>query len=175
MATGWRRGTGLAVIASVCVTVSACGTAGSATAKSRVVARVGAIEVIDPYLPDPASSSVAAVYLTVRNTGTTSDALIGASTAIAASATLHTEIEQGSVEVMAPLVRLDVAPHQEASLVPGHDHVMLQGVNRTLKVGQSVIVTLRFAHAGSVAVTVPVVSLDSVVGNMANMPGMGGS
>ena len=126
-------------------------------------------------MPDPASPSVAAVYLTVRNTGSSPDALVGASSAIAASATLHTEIAQGSVEVMAPLVRLDVNPHGEASLMPGHDHVMLEGLHQALKVGQTVVVTLRFAHAGGIPVTVPVVSLDSVANNMAHMPGMGSS
>lgn len=154
--------------------LTACG-GGSASAKGRVAARVGAIEVIDPYIPLPASPSVAAVYLTVRNTGTTADALIGAASAIAASATLHTEITQGSVEVMAPLVRLDLSPHADASLAPGHDHVMLEGIHQVLKVGQSVTVTLRFAHAGQIAVAVPVVPLDSVVNGMANMPGMRGS
>jgi hypothetical protein len=33
------------------------------------VGRLGALEVTDAFLPDPASSSVAAVYLTIRNGG----------------------------------------------------------------------------------------------------------
>jgi len=174
LATAWRTGAGRTTLAVLCLALTACGS-GSAAATGRVAARVGEIEIIDPYLPNPASPSVAAVYLTVRNTGSTPDALVGASSAIAASATLHTEIVQGSYEAMVPLVRLGVSAHGQASLVPGHDHVMLEGLNQALKVGQTVTVTLRFANAGQVAVPVLVVPLDSVVNGMANMPGMRGT
>lgn len=173
-ATTWRTGAGRTALGVLCLALTACGS-GSVAASSRVAARVGDIEIIDPYLPNPASPSVAAVYLTVRNTGSTPDALIGASSAIAASASLHTELVQGSYEVMVPLVRLDVSAHGQASLVPGHDHVMLEGLNQVLEVGQTVKVTLRFADAGQVAVPVLVVPLDSVVDGMGNMPGMGGT
>jgi len=155
--------------------LTACGGRGPGNAESRVVARSGAIEVIDAYLPDPASPSVAAVYLTVRNTGSIPDALIGATSNIAATTAMHTEVELGSYEVMAPLSRLLVAPHGEASLIPGHDHVMLEGLNQPLKVGQTVMVTLRFANAGELAVPVRVVPLDGIVDGLGAMPGMGGA
>lgn len=165
---------GLVGVGLVGVVSGACGSSGATAAGGRVAAQVGAIEIMDPYLPEPSSPTVAAVYLTLRNNGSTSDALVGASSSIAATASLHTEVTEGSVEVMAPMRSLEVPAHGKAQLLPAHDHLMLQGVSRTLKAGDTVVITLRFAVAGSVAVNVPVVPLASVVAGMGNMPGMGG-
>ena len=38
-------------------------------ASTEVVGHVGSLEVLNPFLPDPASSIVAAIYLTAKNTG----------------------------------------------------------------------------------------------------------
>ena len=110
-----------------------------------VVARVGSLEIIHPFLPAPASPSVASVYLTVRNTGSSPDRLVSVSTPMAASASLMTENANGS---MTPLVNLSVPAHGEASLVPGRQHLMLETPASSFKVGQAVAVTLHFAHAG---------------------------
>ena len=154
---------------------AACGSSASAgSANSEVVARLGDLEIIHPFLPSPASPSVAAVYLTVRNTGTAPDRLTGISTPAAASSMLMAEEPTGA---MAPLVDLEIPAHGEASLAPGHDHLMLENPTSTFKVGQEVRVTLRFAQAGSIAVEVPVVPLTDIVGgsgstSMGKMPGM---
>jgi len=129
-----------------------------------VVARVGSLEILHPYLPDPASPSVAAVYLTVRNTGSAADRLVSVTSPLAASSMLMTEDSDGSTGTMAPLADLPIPAHGTASLLPGHDHVMLEGP-AAVKVGQDVEVTLRFARAGNVTVEVPVVPLSAIIGN----------
>lgn len=180
--TSWRRFVvGMALVV-VGVAGAGCGVSGSATStstsSSTVVARVGGLEIIDPFLPDPASSSVAAVYLTVRNTGSVPDDLVSVFSPMAGSSSLMTEKNGG----MGTLNDLMVPAHGEASLAPGSDHAMLERLGR-LKVGQSVPVTLRFAKAGTVTVSVPVVPLDQILGHrgsgpgggsggMSNMPGM---
>ncbi len=119
---GRRVGTRSGIVATaglgalVALTVSACGGSGS----SAVAVRAGDIEVLHPYLPDPASPSVAAVYLTVRNTGGQPESLTGASSTVSASATLHSETMHsgtmgsgtmgsgtmaGGAETMTPLCR----------------------------------------------------------------------
>ena len=63
---------------------------------------------------------------------------------------LMTENAHGSFGSMGMLSELRIPAHGQASLVPGHDHVMLEQPTVTFKVGQTVLVTLRFKWAGSV-------------------------
>lgn len=126
---------------------------------SKVVGRVGSLEVVNPFLPDPASPSVASIYLTVRNSGSKADDLVAATSPSAPEVMLMTENAHGSFGSMGMLRELRIPAHGQASLVPGHDHVMLEQPTVTFRVGQTVLVTLRFKWAGSVTVKVPVVPL----------------
>jgi len=164
------------LVATLAVVVGAglagCGTSHSSSSMSSMkpVAQVGSLEIIHPFLPNPPSPSVAAIYLTVRNTGSTPDELVTASTPLTSQAMLMTE----NGDSMAALTDLVIPAHGEASLTPGKDHLMLENPATTFKVGQQVSVTLRFAKAGQVTLEVPVVPLDDILndGGMANMPGM---
>ena len=118
---------------------------------------------MDPFLPDPASTSVAAIYLTVRNTGSKADALVAATSPAAPDVMLMTENAHGSFGSMGMLRELRIPAHDRASLVPGHDHVMLEQPTVMFKVGQTVLVTLRFKWAGSVTIKVPVVPLSWIL------------
>ena len=132
-------------------------------ASSRVVGRVGSLEVLNPFLPDPASPSVAAIYLTVKNTGSKTDALVAATSPAAPDVLLMTENVHGSFGSMGMLRELRIPAHGQASLVPGHDHVMLEQPTVAFKVGKTVLVTLRFKWAGSVTIKVPVVPLNRIL------------
>jgi periplasmic copper chaperone A len=162
-----------------------CGASSHASdgTSGRIAARLGALEVIDPFLPDPASPNVAAVYLTVRNTGSVPDRLVAISSSAATTSMLMSEDDRGSVDTMGRLGALFVPAHSQATLAPGGDHAMLEHPEVTFKVGETIPVTLRFARAGSVTVRVPVVPLDQILGpgagtsggdsdGMANMKGM---
>lgn len=76
---------------------------------------------------------------------------------------LMTENAHGSSGSMGMLSELRIPAHGQASLVPGHDHVMLEQPTVTFKVGQTVLVTLRFKWAGSVSIKVPVVPLSWIL------------
>lgn len=143
---------------------AACGASAPATPAGEVVAHVGSLEIIHPFLPDPASPTVAAVYLTVRNTGPTADQLVSATSPVARTSMLMTEATGGQSEVMAPLADLVIPAHGTAALQPGHDHLML-GSPAAMKVGEDVKVTLRFARAGAVTLDVPVVPLTAIIDN----------
>jgi copper(I)-binding protein len=140
--------------AALAVLGAGCAPRASATVTGEV-AHVGHLQIVHPYLPDPASPSVAAVYLTVRNTGSTPDRLVSVTSPLAPVAMLMTEDDTagtgGSTGTMAPL--------------DGPAGV---------KVGQDVRVTLHFARAGSVTVEVPVVPLVAIVDND-SAPIVGGS
>lgn len=162
----------MALVALAAVGAS-CGSA-SGTASDQVVARVGDLEIIHPFLPEPASPSVAAVYLTVRDTGATPDQLISISTPTARTSLLMAEDPDGS---MSPLADLAIPARGEVSLAPGHNHLMLENPTFAFKIGQEVTATLTFARAGSVTIDVPVVPLGDIIGandgsQMKGMPGM---
>ncbi len=156
-----RRQLGAAALAVMAATsVAACGS--SRTGSSQAVAATqGDVEVIHPYVPAPASPSVAALYVTVRDVGTTPDALRGGSSPAAAMTMLMTEDSEGGGGTMAPLSRLDVPAHGEAALRPGQAHLMLENLTGPLRAGQQIRVTLQFERAGSVTVRVPVVPLSA--------------
>jgi copper(I)-binding protein len=161
--------TGLTAMAGMAMLAAGCGSSGH-DASTAVAARSGAIAIVDPFIPVP-TSSVGAFYVTLRNSGA-ADALVGGSSPVAASASLHTETEAlGGAEVMADLPQLTLPAHGQAGLLPGHDHLMLIGLNRTLSAGQRVAVTLRFAHADPVTIEVPVVPLSQVADGMAGESG----
>lgn len=150
----------MALVATAVVAAS-CGSAPAGNAAT-VVGRAGTVEVIHPFVPAPPSPSVAAFYVTLRNTGSTADTLIGASTAVASSATMHAETSVGDMETMTPLAGVTVPGDREVTLAPGHDHVMLEGLRVPVRQGQRLTMTLRFAHGGSVTFPVPVVPLTSM-------------
>ena len=158
---------GIAAVAA-CASVVLSGPAGASYASYRggshpstaTGSRLGALSVRNAFLPDPASGSVASIYLTVKNSGSQADDLIGVRSAAANGSMLMTENSNGT---MGMLSQLRIPAHSEASLVPGKDHVMLEQPHRTLRLGQHVAVTLHFKRAGYLTISVPVVPLSRIL------------
>lgn len=97
-----------------------------------------------------------AIYMTINNTGDTADRLLKATGDIAKSIELHTVIKNGDVMQMRPVEAIDVPAKGSVKLMPGSFHVMLIGLNRDLKLGDTVDITLQFEKAGAVKVTATV-------------------
>jgi len=86
----------------------------------------------------------------------TADRLMSLSTPAAKKAELHTMSMQGTVMKMRPLSGLDIPAGQPVMLKPGGDHIMLMGLNKVLRPGETFPLTLDFEKAGSRTVTVTV-------------------
>jgi periplasmic copper chaperone A len=115
---------------------------------------------------------VGVVYLTIANTGAP-DSLTGASSPVAARATVHETFNDNGVMKMRPIAALPVPPGKPVKLSPGGYHIMLEQLKQSLQPGQTFPVTLTFANAGAVTTTVTV---RKAGGNMAMGPGgMGGT
>jgi copper(I)-binding protein len=123
----------------------------------------------------PPKAHTAAVYLTVTDQGGP-DRLIGASTPVAQSATLHESRTVNGVMQMRPVAGLPVAKDAPIALAPGGFHLMLTGLKDGLKPGHSFPVTLRFEKAGSITATVTVEKVGAAgpVDMSKDMPGMNG-
>jgi len=127
----------------------------------------------------PGGAKTGVIYLSVTNTGTTPDSLVGASTPVAAEAQLHETTMTNGVMQMRPVHALPIAPGKTLVLKPESYHLMLMGLKQQLKQGEHVPVTLVFEHAGKREVTASVEKAGALqpaeskgMPGMSSMPGM---
>lgn len=95
------------------------------------------------------------IYLTISDSGAP-DKLTGASTPVAATATLHETIDDHGVMKMRPVAAVPVQQGEPLTLGPGGYHIMLEGLKQSLEPGQTFPVTLIFAKAGAILATATV-------------------
>lgn len=117
------------------------------------------IEIMDPYArsaSDMAKSG--ASFMVIRNTGTSDDRLIAARTDVAQRVELHTHIqnENGMMVMVEVEEGFAVPAGEEAMLMRGGQHVMMMGLNRPLKQGDSFPLTLVFETSGDITLDVTV-------------------
>ena len=112
------------------------------------------------------------VYMTVMNHGATDDDLTGLSTPIADKAEMHRSTDTNGVSRMEPVADLPLKANGAVDFGPGGLHVMLMGMKQPLKLGDSFPLTLTFAKAGQVTVTVSVQQIKAKAKPMDEMPGM---
>ena len=107
----------------------------------------GAPEISDVRIGQPTGPN-AALYLTATSNGAP-DRLLGATTSVAASVELHeTTMGSDGTMSMARIDRLDLPADGSLVLEPGGYHVMLFDINRPLKAGEHVGVTLVIEQGG---------------------------
>jgi hypothetical protein len=97
-----------------------------------------------------------AVYVTIENYGGTPDALLSAATDAAGAVELHETINEGGVMRMRPLPKFPLSGGAKLEMKPGGHHIMLLGLTRDLKPGDTVKVTLTFEKAGRMTIEAPV-------------------
>ena len=123
----------------------------------------------------PGAVKTGAIYLTITNTSTTPDTLEAASTPAATTASLHQMKTVNGVMEMRPVKALTIAPGKSVVLAPGGYHIMLEGLKAPLKEGQTVPLTLTFAHAGSEQVTAAIAKVGAMhAGEMSGSMGQAG-
>jgi copper(I)-binding protein len=97
------------------------------------------------------------VYLTLTNHAKTPERLIRAASPIARMTMLHTtKMAAGGVMQMRDVEGIDLPPGKSVSLAPGGLHIMLSGLEQTLKPGQTLPLTLTFASGREITLLVPV-------------------
>lgn len=103
----------------------------------------------------PPAAPAAGCYVTL--TARADDRLVGVDTAAAGRGEVHTMSMDGGVMRMRQLADgLALPAGKPVELKPGSFHVMLIGPKRQLKAGEAVPLTLRFAKAAPLSLTVPV-------------------
>ncbi len=103
--------------------------------------------------PAPAGEN-SAVYFTLTNPGNP-DTLLSAQTDIAEKAELHMSMMQHDAMQMQMQNEINI-PKGTTEFKPGGYHVMLIGLRRDLKIGDTFSLTLTFKRGGEITLTVTV-------------------
>lgn len=132
-------------------------------------AKVGTIEVDNAWAPAANKTANDAAYMRLVGLGAKPDELVSATSPVAQKVELHVFDVRNGVFGMHPVDGIEVAPGAAATVLrPGGAHVMLEGLNRPLKAGESFPLSLTFKNAGQVQVEVSVRGRSAVVGQGAN-------
>jgi len=139
------------------------------------------ITVTEPWArASSAMAAAGAAYMTIQNTGSAADALVGASSPAAKTVEVHETVAMesempaasdgmggmespaasdgmdGGMMGMQPIARLEIPAGGTVELKPGSYHIMLIDLNQELKPGDEIEITLTFEKAGEVTVTAEV-------------------
>ena len=104
----------------------------------------------------PPVSRNGAAYISLRNVGTSGDALVGADTPVASRAEVHEHTMQAGMMRMQAVQALSLPPGETVRMAPGGLHLMLFDLKAPLRRGVRFPVTLRFRDAPPLEVQVEV-------------------
>ena len=114
---------------------------------------VAQLDVSGAYLRiPPPGHPVAAVFLTLRNTGGQALQLVGARADMAEKIEIHTHEHADGMMRMRQLAQLQVPANSEVALEPGGYHLMVYGLSAELVPGDKFALTLLLADGNEVAV-----------------------
>lgn len=135
---------------------------------------VGSLKISQPWSrATPKGAAVGGGYMTITNTGTTPDRLIGGVTGISSSFEVHEMSMDGGVMKMRMLANgLEIKPGETVTLKPGGYHVMFMGLKDQLKQGDTFKGTLQFEKAGKVEVEYKVEAIAATGGGQSGHGGM---
>jgi copper(I)-binding protein len=91
-------------------------------------------------------------YMTVINTGSATRALVGASSPDYGEVTMHQTRLRNGMNEMTQVESIELKPRIPVRFAEGGYHLMLMQPKRSLKPGDRVLITLRFAQGPSVEV-----------------------
>jgi copper(I)-binding protein len=116
--------------------------------------KLGALEIKNPWISaTPKGAPVAGGYLTIVNSGSAPERLIGGSSAIASRFEIHRMTMNQGVMRMRPVTGgLEIKPGETVELKPGTLHVMFVGLKQPIEKGRSIKGTLVFEKAGTIEI-----------------------
>lgn len=102
------------------------------------------------------SAATGGAYLTIFNADSAAVELTGAVSSYATAVEVHETMTHDGMTHMMARPSIAIAARDSLVMKPGGLHMMLIGLTRALREGDSVPVTLRFSRGDSVLVRVPV-------------------
>lgn len=127
----------------------------AAPAADAPAAAQNGIEIYGPWAR-PALTDVSGAFMLIKNTGAAADSLVSASSEVAEMVQIHETSMENGVMSMREVPGIEIPAGGEAILKPGGYHIMLMGLKRELKAGESIVIVLQFQNAGEISLSVPV-------------------
>ena len=123
--------------------------------------KAGSLEIKHPWArATPKGAAVGGGYMTIINTGTAPDRLVGFSSPAADKFQIHEMKMTNGVMQMRPLPNgIEIKPGATVEFKPGSYHLMFMGLKQPFEQGKRVKGTLLFEKAGSVEVEYAVESM----------------
>jgi copper(I)-binding protein len=136
--------------------------------------KVGALEIDHPWSRAvPKGATVAAGYMTIRNTGAEPDRLVSGSTPVASKFIVHEMSMDKGVMKMRPVQGgLEIKPGETVELKPQSSHVMITGLKQPIEKGKPFKASLVFEKAGAVEVDFSVEGVGATPAAAHDMHGM---
>jgi copper(I)-binding protein len=139
--------------------------------------KVGALEIDHPWSRAvPKGATVAAGYVTIKNTGTESDRLVSGSTPVAGKLEIHEMSMDKGVMKMRPVSGgVEIKPGETVELKPQSFHFMMMGLKQPIEKGKPFKGSLVFEKAGPVDVDFAVEGIGATPApahDMSKMPNM---
>ncbi len=125
-------------------------------AGSSAVAASPDVQVADAWARASAGAATTGAAYVSMTAGEQADRLTGVSTPVAQTAEVHESTAEGGIMRMRAVPELDIPAGKTVKLAPGRYHIMMSGLHHPLKAGESFPLTLTFAHAAPITVTVNV-------------------
>jgi len=113
----------------------------------------------------PPSATTTAAFMTIHNAGSDDAILKSADCEVAENVQIHTMEQVGEIMKMKEVSELRIPANGQAILAPKGYHIMLIGLVRPIKEGESIPLSLNFADR-------PTVVVDAVVKKWGSMPPM---
>ena len=112
----------------------------------------GSLKISAPWTrATPRGASVGGGYLTIANTGTAPDRLVGGASDVSSRFEIHEMSMDGGVMRMRAMPKgIEIKPGETVVFKPGGYHVMFMGIKQPFEQGKRVKATLEFEKAGKV-------------------------
>lgn len=148
-------------ISTIAILLSACGDQSEEVEVSATTSGVSAdVSVTDAYIRGlPPGQTVTAAFMTLNNHLEQDCKLVTVTSPIASSAEIHQHSHSDGKMSMRPMDSLVVPAGGKVSLVPGGYHLMMFGLENSLKEGEEHSINLSFENCESVSIMVPVQSV----------------
>ena len=115
------------------------------------------VSVMDAYVREvPPNMPNSAAFMQLMNGSSEAVDLVSASSGAANVVELHEHAKVGGMMQMRQIPKITVPANGSVTLQPGGLHVMLIGLTRKLKEGETVTLTLNFSNGESVSLDAPV-------------------
>jgi copper(I)-binding protein len=129
---------------------------GIAACTGRPVAPRGPLTTRNAWARPADSGATGGAYVTLTNTDTTAITVASWSTPLAASAEVHETMQMDGMSHMMPRTDLTLPRDRSLVMAPGGVHVMLTGITRALRTGDTIPLTVTLRDGRRVTVAVPV-------------------